>query len=114
MGPGSGFPYGDWERDIQAISDWLVKSPLKTMFDNDVTECRFDLTDAGQVAPYPLLGEARDLGGTDYVGFLTPFVTGVELPDSVHDLDGLMTSWVTDRTDGFAPKHLRALLPLWQ
>ena len=179
MGPGGGFPYGDWERDIQAISDWLVaealgrvqlrpllaglcdalntaglpvlraisalstlhpmyvahtytyvrgrgnvtsdiphgahntdawqKSPLKVMFDNDVTECRFDLTDDGQVALYPLLGEARDLGGTDYVGFLTLFVTGVDLPDSVHDLDGLMTSWVTDRPDGFAPKHLRAL-----
>ena len=179
MGPGGGFPYGDWERDIQAISDWLVaealgrvqvrpllaglcdalnaaglpvlraisalstlhpmyvahtytyvrgrgnvtsdiphgahntdawqKSPLKVMFDNDVTECRFDLTDDKLVAPYPLLGEARDLGGTDYVGFLTPFVTGVDVPDSVHDLDGLMTSWVTDRPEGFAAKHLRAL-----
>ena len=179
MGPGGGFPYGDWERDIQAISDWLVaealgrvqvrpllaglcdalnaaglpvlraisalstlhpmyvahtytyvrgrgnvtsdiphgehntdawqKSPLKVMFDTDVTECRFDLTDDKLVAPYPLLGEARDLGGTDYVGFLTPFVTGVDVPDSVHDLDGLMTSWVTDRPEGFAAKHLRAL-----
>jgi len=179
MGPGGGFPYGDWERDIQAISDWLVaealgrvkvrpllagfcdamnaaglpilraisalstlhpmyvahtytyvrgrgnvtsdiphgaqnteawqKSPLKPMFDNDVTECRYDLTDPAQVAPFPLLAEARDLGGTDYLGLLTLFEAGGELPDEVHHLDGLMTSWVTDRPEGFAAKHLRAL-----
>ena len=179
MGPGGGFPFGDWERDIQAISDWLVteslgrvqvrallagfcdslneaglpilraisalstlhpmyvahtytyirgrgnvtsdiphgaqntdawqRSPLKPMFDNDMTECRYDLTDPEQVAPFPLLGEARDLGGTDYLGLLTPFDTGTRVHHEVEDLDGLMTSWVTDRDDGFAPKHLRAL-----
>ena len=151
MGPGGGFPHNDWDRDIQAISDWLVtealgrvnvrsllaglcdamnaaglpvvraisalstlhpmyvahtytyirgrgnvtsdvphgahntddwqRSPLKVMFDNDMTECRFDLTDASLIAPFPLLVKARDLGGTDYVGMLTPFQVGEELPD---------------------------------
>ena len=179
MGPGGSFPHGDWERDIQAISDWLVaeslgrvqlrpllagfcdalneaglpilraisalstlhpmyvahtytyirgrgnvtsdiphgahntdawqRSPLKPMFDNDQTECRYDLADSDQVAPYPLLAEARDLGGTDYLGILTPFVTGADVPDAVENLDGLMTSWVTDREGGFSAKHLRAL-----
>ena len=179
MGPGGGFPHGDWERDIQGISDWLVtealgrvqvrpllagfcdslnaaglpivraisalstlhpmyvahtytyvrgqgnvtsdiphgahntdawqRSPLKPMFDNDMTECRYDLTDPKQVAPYPLLGEARELGGTDYLGILTPFQSDEELPDGVQHLDGLMTSWVTDREGGFSAKHLRAL-----
>ena len=179
MGPAGGFPYGDWDRDIQAISDWLVaaalgevrlrpllaglcdslnaaglpllraisavsalhpmyvahtytwvrgrdnvtadiphgahdseewqQSPLKPMVDGPLPEIRFDLLDPKVTEKYPLLAEARQLGGTDYLGLLTPFGGVAGHSRNVEDLDGLMTSWTTDRPGGFSRAHVNAL-----
>lgn len=178
-GPGGNFPTGDWDRDLQAISDWLVaralgqvrlrqllggfceslnaaglpilraisavstlhpmyvahtytwvrgqgnvstdiphgahnspdwqQSPLKPMVDGVLDDIRFDLTDPDMTARYPLLAEARALGGTDYLGILTPFGVKPEPGSGVESFDGLMTSWATDRPGGFTRAHIRAL-----
>lgn len=178
-GPGDGFPSGDWDQDVQCISDWLVaqslgrvrlrmlfagfcdslnaagmpllraisalstlhpmyvahtytwvrgqagvaadiphgahntdqwqKSPLKPMFDAEVESCRYDPCDPGVVKKFPLLAEVRALGGTDYLGLLTPFDDDYGSDGGVERLDGLMSSWVTDRPGGFTNAEVAAL-----
>ncbi len=178
-GPAGNFPTGDWDRDIQAISDWLVaeslervdlprllagfcdslnaaglpilraisamntlhpmylaqtftyirgeenittdiphgaqntgewqRSPLKPLIDEGRAECRYDVTDTRLFRTFPVLSEVHAMGGTDYFGLLTRFDRRADEIDQVERLDGLLTSWVTDRQGGYDGKHVQAL-----
>jgi adenylate cyclase len=76
-------------------------SPLKHMIDRRITSLRRRLTGAEALLDFPILGDLRDQGATDYYGFIVPFG-----PSD----DGLIGSWVTDRAGGFSNAELASLM----
>lgn len=83
--------------------DWL-KSPLRPLLEDGLSEIRFDLTDAGAIAEFPLLRRLREGGATDYLALAMPHA---------NRMDALAVA--TARASGFDSKlvsDLRRAVPL--
>ena len=86
--------------------DKFKASPLYHMIKNRVPFLRRHLTGAEALLDFPAMLEFRDMGATDYLGFLIPFGGGEQ--------DGMVGSWTTDRLSGFSDHDIQALLRLQQ
>ena len=82
------------------------RSPLLPLTSGEVRRVRHRL--AGEIPDaYPVLREFRDLGGTDYVAFVTQWRRDGRFDDTVKT--GMISSWITDRPGGFADAEIAAL-----
>lgn len=89
-------PSAEWEQ-----------SPLRRLLADDVPEIRFSLEDdESGWRDYPLLVDLRKSGVTEYLGMRIAFSTQV---DPSERMDGMLSSWATDRAGGFSEDDLAAL-----
>lgn len=84
----------------------FVASPLNHMIETRIPFLRRRLVGEGALLDYPMLLELRDLGVTDYLGFLIPF--------GDDQLDGMVGSWATDRASGFSDWDIASLQRIQQ
>lgn len=88
-----------------AESDGWLRSPLYHMISRDERVLRRRLQGPDATLDFPILDELRDLGATEYFARLVPFDIG-----AAGNLDtGLISSWVTAESNGFADEHIRIL-----
>jgi adenylate cyclase len=73
---------------------WMLRSGVSYM--------RRRLTGPDALLDFPILADLRDEGGTDYLGFIGPFVE--------EGVDGILGSWSTDRESGFSDDDIATLL----
>ncbi|WP_340150484.1 adenylate/guanylate cyclase domain-containing protein [uncultured Sneathiella sp.] len=83
-----------------------VQSPLYYMLENVILEYRCDMTQAGNVKKFPIFSDFEQIGGTDYIAFLTPFGSREA---AIKSHDGVMSSWLTDKEGGFEERDIAAL-----
>ncbi len=83
------------------------QSPLQPLVRGETELVRHRLDAAADVATYPMLGELRDMGGTDYMASGSLFGSDGVAPSEVKT--GMIASWVTDRPGGFADADIAAL-----
>jgi adenylate cyclase len=88
-----------------AEPNW-TQSPLFYMIENVIDEYRCDLTSDEVVRRFPIFTEFKAIGGTDYLAILTPFGNQ---ETAIKQQDGIISSWLTDRKDGFTDREIRAL-----
>ncbi len=85
--------------------DWL-KSPIRRLVDEQLDEARFRMEGTESWSEYPLLVDLRAGGATDYFALATSF----ESVDRIEvRLDGMISSWVTDRPGGFSDAEISAI-----
>jgi adenylate cyclase len=84
---------------------WL-KSPHHYMIERQLPIMRRKLAGSETLIDFPVLEEFRDAGGTDYLAFLSAFGEGTN--------DGLISSWQTDRADGFSDAEVDAIIRIQQ
>ncbi|MEO1092284.1 MAG: adenylate/guanylate cyclase domain-containing protein [Pseudomonadota bacterium] len=87
-------------------NEWL-QSPLYALYLGDQRSVRHRLDHSSPSLNYPMLRDMQARGATDYLAYKTWF------PDEGAG-EGIMTSWTTDRADGFTDEHvawLEDLLP---
>lgn len=83
------------------------QSPLKALVDSGETFVRHELTRNDlPVDRHPLLGELRDKGATDYLGFVIRLAPG---DISLNRQAGMIVSLTTDRPGGFDKEHIATL-----
>ena len=88
---------------------WL-RSPFYYYLANDLDEFRARLDTGENHDEFPLLGELRERGGTDYFATGLPFERlneGVAGPNEAPE--GVMVSWTSDRPGGFAEEELQLI-----
>jgi len=95
-----------YEHDMDQLPRWQ-QSPLQPIIRDMAPSVRHRLDDTADVETYPVLGEFRAMGGTDYFALGSVFSTGGVRPEAVRT--GMLTSWVTDRPGGFTADDLAAL-----
>jgi adenylate cyclase len=79
-------------------------SPFYHMIESRIPFLRRRLTGSEALLDFPVMSEFRDMGATDYLGFLVPF--------GGSQRDGMVGSWITDRPSGFSDHDVQALLRL--
>lgn len=84
------------------ITETFKASPFYHMIRSGIPYLRRHLVGNEAILDFPVFGELRDQGGTDYFGFLIYF--GDE------QLDGVVGSWITDRPEGFTDQDIKSLL----
>lgn len=84
----------------------FLDSPLAYLLQNrDLREVRRPLTGPNATFDFPVLGELRDDGITDYLIMKVPFkVASLEGHET-----GMLISWASDAPDGFSPTCISAL-----
>jgi adenylate cyclase len=93
-------------------------SPFFHMQCTGTEELRYRLDDAAGPLPFPMLGQLRDRGLTDYLAFFQPFGGAAdprvwpELPEGIVVRDGITGSFATARAGGFGEDGLAALRAL--
>ncbi len=85
-------------------TDWQ-RSPFYHMLETDNFALRRRLVGPDARVEFPLLEEFRDQGATDYVARIMPFGDGGILQKRT----GVLTSWTTDREDGFWDEEIAVL-----
>ena len=94
--------------EIQA-ERWLT-SPFYHMMETDQAWLRRRLDRGSPAGEFPIFGDLIAEGATDYLATLTPFIETARL----RDMDGMYSSWTTDRAGGFTDRQvavLRRLVP---
>jgi adenylate cyclase len=86
--------------------DWL-RSPMKYMFDNDVSILRRVLEGPAKVLDFPILGELAERGMTDY--FVIRTALSVRNEHAATGQIGILVTWTADRPGGFTNDELEAL-----
>ena len=86
--------------------EWL-RSPMKYMFDNDVSVLRRNLDGPNKLLDFPILEEVAAQGMTDYLLIRT----GLSVKNSTTTTGqmGIITIWSADRPGGFTNGELEAL-----
>ncbi len=86
--------------------EWL-RSPMKYMFDNDVSVLRRNLDGPNKLLDFPVLEEVAAQGMTDYLLIRT----GLSVKNSTATTGqmGIITIWSADRPGGFTNGELEAL-----
>lgn len=82
------------------------KSPLFHMIEHDIPLLRRHLTGESAILDFEVLEELADQGYTDYLAFLIKFDKSVEM-NAVGG--GIVGSWSTERSNGFANEDIRSL-----
>ncbi len=90
----------------ETLSDRWLSSPLYYLIDKRLAHLRRRLAGKGALLDFPMLGELRELGGTDYLAYVVPFVRDDARPYE----DGVAGSWATDQPEGFGDRDVAALL----
>lgn len=80
-------------------------SPFSHMVDNDLFALRRRLVGPEANVDFPLLGEFRDQGATDYIARVMPFGDA----GMTDKQTGVLTSWTTDRPEGFGQAEIATL-----
>jgi len=91
-------------------TDLWLKSPFFHMFETDQAWLHRRLDGASAAREFPIFDELVAEGATDYLAALTPFQETRRL----RDMDGMYSSWTTDRAGGFTDlqmAQLRRLVP---
>jgi adenylate cyclase len=97
---GKGFTFRQF-RTTDLSAQAKAQSPVFAAYDYG-TSMRFRLTDPPQKDDYPIFGEMRDAGFTDYVALALPFGDG----------SFKAVTFATDRADGFTETHVAVLYGL--
>ncbi|MEX1035133.1 MAG: adenylate/guanylate cyclase domain-containing protein [Sneathiella sp.] len=92
-------------RSFTEDPNW-AQSPLYHMLENITLKFRCDITRPENVKKFPIFSDFRELGGTDYIAFLTPFGSQ-DTALRIHD--GVISSWLTDKAGGFEEREITAL-----
>lgn len=92
------------ERTDDDAADWQA-SPFSHMLENDLPGLRRRLTGPEAQVDFALLEEFKNLGATDYVARIMPFGDST-LADRPA---GVLTSWTTDRPQGFHDAEIATL-----
>jgi len=92
-------------RDGPEPERW-IRSPHFHMIEHRLPMMRRKLVGPETLIDFPILEEFRDAGGTDYLAFLAPFSESAN--------DGLISSWLTDRDEGFSDAELQAIIRIQQ
>jgi len=83
---------------------WL-RSPMNHLLTNQLPELRCALWRQNEPAAFPILQELREGGATDYIAFATAFGAAHRLGP----VEGVVSSWTTERANGFTDEGLGAL-----
>ncbi len=86
-------------------ADGWLKSPWHHLVENRMTSLRRRLDGAGEPVDFPILGQLREEGVTDYVARVEHLGANAKMGE----LDDIMTSWTTDRPGGFTEADLALL-----
>src|SRR5207253_5986333 len=90
----------------EAAENWR-SSPIFHLLESGGSQRRIRLA-AGEAAEFPGVVALHDEGMTDYLALITPFAAhGV-----IGEMDGIYSSWATDRPQGFDDAHVEALADL--
>ncbi|MDH3234357.1 MAG: adenylate/guanylate cyclase domain-containing protein [Alphaproteobacteria bacterium] len=89
----------------QEPESWL-KSPHYHMIERRIPMMRRRLIGPEALIDFPVLEEFRDAGGSDYLAFLFSFSEGTQ--------DGLISSWLTDREEGFSDAEVQSIIRVQQ
>ena len=100
---GGGAAREDYGSSPEQQAAWQ-SSPLAYLVDNDLFELRLRLDHSLAPDRFPLLHRLRAAGGTDYLAFARRFAGG-----SFGDAKGVVSSWATDRPDGFVDAEISLL-----
>ena len=92
------------ERSDGPTEEWQA-SPFSHMLDNDLFELRRRLTGPEAQVDFGLLELFRSQGATDYVARIMPFGDSTQADRPA----GVLTSWTTDRSDGFGDGEIAIL-----
>ena len=82
----------------------FLASPLYHLIESRIPFLRRHLVGREALLDFTVLTEFRDMGATDYLAFTVAFGSG--------KLDGMVGSWMTDRSSGFSDQDIQALLRL--
>jgi adenylate cyclase len=102
-----------WRRDAPLVTERhdqrrpeagaaFERGPHGWMLRSGVSYLRRRLTGPEALLDFQVLTDLRDQGGTDYLGFIGPFVE--------EGADGILGSWSTDRESGFSDDDIGTLL----
>ncbi|MGH6948878.1 MAG: adenylate/guanylate cyclase domain-containing protein [Kiloniellales bacterium] len=96
----------DVEHGFESGAAWL-SSPFRHMLESGTRRLRRPLAGANALLDYPVLGELRDQGLTDWLALFFSFGWRVE-HSQLSEL-GVIFSWATDRSGGWTERELAAL-----
>ncbi len=89
------------------VSDAWLRSPMKYMFDHDISILRRHLDGPNKLVDFELLDDLIEQGLTDYLAITTAF--GEADPQQDHKLRGIVVTWASDRPGGFTDDDIAAL-----
>ena len=89
------------------VSDAWLKSPMKHMFDNNLTILRRHLDGPNKLVDFELLEELIEQGLTDYLSITTSF--GEVAHRQEGRVRGIIVSWSSDRPGGFTNDDIAVL-----
>ena len=89
----------------QRQQDGWQRSPLHHMLETDTHDLRRRLAGPGADRDFPILEELAAQGATDYLARLTPFDLGTASDFGA----GMLSTWATDRAEGFTDHHVSVL-----
>ncbi|MGI9319321.1 MAG: adenylate/guanylate cyclase domain-containing protein, partial [bacterium] len=89
-----------------SIDQDFLESPFHHMTKTRIPFLRRRLIGDEAIADFPVLRTFRDQGATDYLAFLVPFGDNAY---SNSMINGIMTSWSTDRESGFSRDDIQSL-----
>ncbi len=95
-----------------ANTDAWLRSPFKAVVEDDTKEIRARIYRGEGVNRFPVLQELKEQGFTDYLVTSTRY-SDIRGPGEDY-LDGSMSSWTTNRPDGYSDDQLDALRRLIQ
>ena len=102
---GEGISVASYRHGDRDLENWQ-QSPYRNMIESGDRVMRRRLEGGNAELDYPILEEFKDKGATDYLALLTPFG---EKPDAIQHLDGMISSWTTDREGGFDDGQIAAI-----
>ena len=95
----------DWARNVAAAGRDYSRTPFEYMMTTGVPSWRKRLVAGDNLREFPMLERFRAQGGTDYFALQTIFGAGHRLGPA----NRVLTSWLTDATDGFEAPHLATI-----
>lgn len=88
---------------FSSTSEEFLQSTIHHMIQTQIPFLRRRLTGDEAIVDFPVLGQFRDQGATDYLAFLVPFGA----PGYRGSMfKGIITSWTCDRQSGFSDQNI--------
>ncbi len=89
-----------------SVDEDFLESPFHHMTKTKIPFLRRRLVGDEAILDFPVLQNFHDQGATDYLSFLVPFGDNAYRKTMIN---GIMTSWSTDRESGFSHDDIRSL-----